>query len=221
MTGKNKKICILGMHRSGSSLCAQWLHLNGIFMGERLLCASSSNIDGHFEDLDFLELNEEILLHNGEDSRGLSISKNPVLFEIEKKYLNRKTELLNSKNKNLQWAFKDPRTCILIDFYKKELEDFFILATYRSLKNTVCSLIKRDIKVYIETLNKLEKIKYFFRKKNTSKKILNNNLDNYIKSWYLYNQTIIKYLNSRFINEIIEFDVTNTNSNSKFSLKQI
>jgi hypothetical protein len=59
---KNKKtIIILGMHRSGTSMVAGLLAKMGINMGDDLLGRSPSNPFGHFEDWDFVNLNDSIL----------------------------------------------------------------------------------------------------------------------------------------------------------------
>ena len=58
---KNKTFIVLGMHRSATSLLARGLHMSDIVMGERLLGKSESNKYGHWEDVDFVELNESIL----------------------------------------------------------------------------------------------------------------------------------------------------------------
>jgi len=56
-----KTFIVLGMHRSATSLAAKGLHMAGIDMGERLLGAMPSNPYGHFEDRDFIEMNDQIL----------------------------------------------------------------------------------------------------------------------------------------------------------------
>ena len=58
-------IIITGMHRSGTSLVASLLQEAGLSIGERLLGPSAGNRKGHFEDVDFVELHEDILADNG------------------------------------------------------------------------------------------------------------------------------------------------------------
>ena len=49
----NKVLVILGMHRSGTSLVANWLHDCGLHVGDRLLEGTFANEKGYFEDLIF------------------------------------------------------------------------------------------------------------------------------------------------------------------------
>ena len=57
----NKTFVILGCHRSASSLVAKALHEAGVHMGDDLLSGLPDNPEGHFEDMDFLKKNVEIL----------------------------------------------------------------------------------------------------------------------------------------------------------------
>ena len=51
----NSKVAIVvGMHRSGTSVVAQWLSRSGLFIGDSLLGPNVGNEQGHFEDADFL-----------------------------------------------------------------------------------------------------------------------------------------------------------------------
>jgi len=47
-------LIIAGMHRSGTSLISQWLNRCGLNLGENMIGASSGNVEGHFEDIDFI-----------------------------------------------------------------------------------------------------------------------------------------------------------------------
>ena len=49
------------MHRSGTSLITNWLSRCGLEIGERLAAGNAGNVEGHFEDVEFLKLHEEIL----------------------------------------------------------------------------------------------------------------------------------------------------------------
>src|SRR5919106_6018808 len=60
-------ICVLGMHRSGTSLVAGVLRLLGVDLGsdEEFLPPDSNNQSGYFELADLVEINDEILAHYG------------------------------------------------------------------------------------------------------------------------------------------------------------
>ena len=52
---------VVGMHRSGTSLITNWLYRCGLQIGEHLLEPGEGNVEGHFEDVEFLKIHEEIL----------------------------------------------------------------------------------------------------------------------------------------------------------------
>ena len=49
------------MHRSGTSLTASLLSALGVDLGRELLPPDKNNLRGYFEDIDFLDLQREIL----------------------------------------------------------------------------------------------------------------------------------------------------------------
>src|SRR5512141_1502286 len=64
---KTNAFCIAGMHRSGTSLVAALLHACGVFVGpeHELTKPATDNQAGHFENLDFVKLNDDIISHFG------------------------------------------------------------------------------------------------------------------------------------------------------------
>ena len=60
-----KEVIILGMHRSGTSMIAGILECLGVNLGENQLGKQWFNPLGHFEDVDFLSLNKDILASAG------------------------------------------------------------------------------------------------------------------------------------------------------------
>ena len=60
-------VCIIGMHRSGTSMVANLLRRHGLSLGpdECLLGANESNQAGHFEHAGFVEINEALLKQLG------------------------------------------------------------------------------------------------------------------------------------------------------------
>ncbi len=207
----NKVLILLGMHRSRTSLMAKWLHINGINMGDKLLGADVGNEKGHYEDMDFFHLNQEILMDNGLPSGG-------ILFENDEEfnsgfkqikytlYHQLKGEaIINFKTKlHQQFGWKDPRTSLLIDFYDEILPDAKYIVIYRHYIDTVNSLIHRKIR---KTKNKYQeltfgKIRYLlFGEKRINKIKLKANI--YLNGWILYNKKILDFLekksNERFV----------------------
>src|ERR1700741_5450654 len=111
----NKILIILGMHRCGTSVAANWLHECGLFLGDRLLEKSLHNKNGYFEDLDFLEIHEQIFRANQIYYGGFTP---PLDFILSDYYKNKLKFLIEFKNSlRTQWGWKEPRTCLFIDHY--------------------------------------------------------------------------------------------------------
>jgi len=127
----NKTFVILGCHRSASSLVAKALHEAGVHMGDDLLSGLPDNPQGHFEDMDFLKKNVEILGGN--------------IWDDVDRPLNRiDTEnLIRSKDNKPLWGWKDPRTTLTIGKYYDHLDDPVIVALFRKPEHVAKSMAKR------------------------------------------------------------------------------
>lgn len=127
----NKTFIILGCHRSASSLVAKALHEAGVHMGDDLLSGLPDNPEGHFEDMDFLKKNVEILGGN-------------VWDEVDRPLNDVDTaELLRRKDTRPLWGWKDPRTVLTIDKYYDHLDDPVIVALFRKPEHVGKSMARR------------------------------------------------------------------------------
>lgn len=127
----NKTFVILGCHRSASSLVAKALHEAGVHMGDDLLSGLPDNPEGHFEDMDFLKKNVEILDGN-------------IWNDVERELQDIDTsELIESKNNKALWGWKDPRTTLTIDKYYDHLDDPIIVGLFRKPALVAKSMAKR------------------------------------------------------------------------------
>lgn len=154
---KTKTIIVLGMHRSGTSMIAGILKILGINMGEKLLGADWSNPLGHFEDIEFISLNDEIL-KKAEGSWDNPPFGEKILAQKEK-FSDRIKALIEKKKKSEIWGWKDPRTALTIELYLPYLENFYFIVCYRDWKSIAYSLQRRN-KMEIEKGIKLSKIYY-------------------------------------------------------------
>jgi hypothetical protein len=122
MNGMNRtppiEVVVLGMHRSGTSMIAGVLQKLGVSMGEDFPGKQISNPLGHFEDGDFLTLNNRIL-----ESCGGSWSEPPSLQKVlsQKEIFSEEIQHLvqerRQKNQQRFWGWKDPRTCLTIQLF--------------------------------------------------------------------------------------------------------
>ena len=127
----NKTFVILGCHRSASSLVAKALHEAGVHMGDDLLSGLPDNPEGHYEDLDFLKKNVELLDGN-------------IWNDVERELMDVDTKpLIDSKNTRPLGGWKDPRTVLTIDRYYEHLDDPIIVGLFRKPELVAKSMAKR------------------------------------------------------------------------------
>jgi len=108
------KIFIIGMHRSGTSMITGILHKCGLKLGGNLLMGARDNPKGHFESLEFIRINQKILIMNG--GRWHTPPKN-IRFNPEMKMQMR--HFLNKFNPQKISGLKDPRTCFTFPLWRE------------------------------------------------------------------------------------------------------
>ena len=151
----SKEVVILGMHRSGTSMLGGIVERLGIDMGEDQPGRQFSNPMGHYEDGDFLTLNELILASAGGSwdnppSPDL-INDQALVFE------DRLQQIIQGKvqkNGDQPWGWKDPRTSLTIQLYFPYLTNLYILWCQRDQEAISNSLWKRN-KISLQESEKL------------------------------------------------------------------
>jgi len=136
----NKTFVILGCHRSASSLVAKALHEAGVHMGDELLSGLPDNPEGHFEDMDFLRMNVDIL--GGDIWNDVDRALNDVDT----------SELIQRKNNKALWGWKDPRTTLTIEKYFNHLDDPVIVGLFRKPELVAKSMARRGDISEVEAL---------------------------------------------------------------------
>ena len=139
----SEQIVVLGMHRSGTSVVALILKALGVHMGDDTLGAGASNPFGHEEDTDFFDLNERFLAR----AKGAwdfpparsRLDQAAARFDAE---ISRLIEERNIRSK--LWGWKDPRTCLLFDYYHRHLGNYKVVYVTRDSNKVALSLRKRD-----------------------------------------------------------------------------
>jgi len=191
---QNRTLIIAGMHRSGTSLITHWLNECGLNLGETFLGAGLGNTEGHFEDIEFLKLHEEILNDNNLPSTGLTEAND---IEISLYHKEKLKSIIKVKNRLYhQWGWKDPRTCLFLDTYKELIPDARYLIIIRDYKAVVSSLLQRDFKDFEKKylarpyLKRLYWLK--FQRKRRLQEFYNDRAENYLKVWISYNKEILK-----------------------------
>lgn len=185
----NKVLIVTGMHRSGTSLVANWLFNAGLTLGDRLIGATPSNIYGHFEDVDIVEFHEELLAYNKTNLyQGIGTKQ-----KFNNNHIVKAKKLIKERNENnIYWGWKQPRAALFIDLWIRVLpkHSFFILP-FRNYNDVLSSLFNREFnkikKCYSQNIS-FQKKKDFLNNKTT---ILNS----YLSMWIRYNEEILKLRN--------------------------
>ncbi|MFC5649807.1 glycosyltransferase [Paenibacillus solisilvae] len=149
---QSKVICVLGMHRSGTSAITRAINYMGAYIGkpEDLVPPLDDNPEGFWEFQEFVAINDRVLgeLNSCWDAvniypenwwtlPSIALLKEEIKEIIKKKFSNHKL-----------WVFKDPRTSILLPMWKEIFNELKIEANYvitvRNPMDVVASLAKRN-----------------------------------------------------------------------------
>ncbi len=129
---------ITGMYRSGTSLTTSLLQRGGINIGERLHAPGRWNPRGFFEDADFCEFHDRALLNRGMASHATKeVVFKPTAVESEKAIA-----MVKQREGMPLWGWKDPRTCLFLEFWHHLLPGAFFLFVYRHPLEVLLSLMR-------------------------------------------------------------------------------
>jgi len=143
----NDVICIIGMHRSGTSMIARALNLCGLNLGkdDQLLGPSDSNPLGHFEHAGFLRINELLLAHFGaswhdppELQQGWETDASLSELSAEAR------QLAGTFSEFPVWGWKEPRTTLFLPFWKSVIPGLRFVICLRSPLDVARSLQTRN-----------------------------------------------------------------------------
>ena len=144
---RDEVVCIVGMHRSGTSLIAHLLQQSGLFLGseDTLLGSNVGNQNGHFEHLGFIELHDAILKHLG-GSWEFPPELRPGWEDAD--FLEplrcRARDLVRSFAGKGPWGWKDPRTTLLLPFWRSLIPNLRFVICVRSPLAVANSLHARN-----------------------------------------------------------------------------
>lgn len=127
------------MHRSGTSFAASVLEKAGVFIGGELMIAGVGNEKGFFENLDFVHFHERVFQANGLSKDGWdleSIDDVAPIFDAE-------ASALIEINEKAVWAWKNPRTTLFINYWKKKIPHAKLVFIFRNPWEVVDSIYRR------------------------------------------------------------------------------
>jgi hypothetical protein len=131
-------ICILGMHRSGTSCLAGSLEQQGLFLGD-VNTRGPFNPRGNRESFEIMNLQEAIL----EANQG-SWAEPPAVVEWRPEHRERASEILATHAGQPVWGFKDPRTLLTIAGWRELVPDLDAVAIFRHPLRVAQSLLSRN-----------------------------------------------------------------------------
>lgn len=147
-----KALCVLGMHRSGTSTVARAINLLGVHLGDeaKMMPATSANAEGYWEHLEIYDLHVRLLERMGCDwDVSEPLPDNWVQAEAVRPFKDELAKILaaNFANHPL-WAWKEPRTCILLPLWREVLAksetDLAFLFVVRNPLEVAGSVMRRD-----------------------------------------------------------------------------
>lgn len=145
-------IIITGMHRSATSLIASLFERAGVHLGDQLLASDATNPRGFFEDIDFYAFHQNALRLRGESifvTRNFTFSATPAEEE-------RAAQLIAARAARPLWGWKDPRTSLLLEFWRERLPHAHFILLYRHPLDVLLSLLRRQENQLTDWLQGLE-----------------------------------------------------------------
>ena len=123
---QSRGVFVLGMHRSGTSATTRALNLLGLPLGRSpdLVTTRAGNLRGYWEPQSLITYNEKLLQESGcawwcppsraELLRNFGAATPQALAQARQAF--------QSVHFSAQWAWKDPRLCLLLPFWQRALD---------------------------------------------------------------------------------------------------
>jgi hypothetical protein len=129
------------MHRSGTSMVANYLQLCGVDIGESLQPGDVGNPRGYYEDVDILRFHQDLLAYfkvGTFPTSDLEISR-----QVPATFRRRAQEMLERKADSPIWGWKDCRTSLFLPFWRDMIPQVNFLFLFRHPVSVVQSLLRR------------------------------------------------------------------------------
>ncbi len=180
---------LAGMHRSGTSMFARFMHKSGINMGTDFYVDETANKFGHYEDLDFLNLQRNELSRQCHGEDYLIYDDFPVSLD----FVRQSKQLIatkNNQNAGKPWGWKDPRTTVFLNHWhaiNREAQYIFLVRKPTAVVNSLCRLLQTKRSVteksrYLKTYIFYNRELLLFHKKYRGKNMAVIGFDELIKN---------------------------------------
>lgn len=142
-------IVVLGMHRSGTSVLAGLVSMQGYYLGSSEMPKREDNPKGFYENFKIYQLNQSILLDYNTSWDEYSFSIDQISPIDMHRYEVRAREIIKQEFGPVKRIFmKDPRMCLLFPLWEKVLTemgfDIKVILAYRSPMEVANSLQSRN-----------------------------------------------------------------------------
>lgn len=141
-------VCVLGMHRSGTSVVARLLNLLGVYLGPDDLIArpGADNPRGYWEHQAFVAINDEILARFGgrwdiPPALAPDWPHDPRIADLRDRAA---TLLATVFAHQPLWGWKDPRTCLTLPFWQDLIGPMRYVHCVRNPRAVAASLAQRN-----------------------------------------------------------------------------
>lgn len=146
---KQKVVCILGMHRSGTSAVTRIANLIGVYLGPDnsiRIESAHDNVKGHWEHKEIALINEAIFQRFGGSWREPPImpdewEKSPVLDDLR---IDAQQLIVEEFARFNLWGWKDPRTCLTLKFWQQFIGNVHYILCLRNPADVASSLKQRE-----------------------------------------------------------------------------
>ena len=137
--GTARVICVLGMHRSGTSCLMGSLQKAGVHLGKHHTW-NKYNQRGNRENQDIVDLNDEVLKYSGG-----SWDSPPRQLRFTDEHLERARAIVVSFPPDMHWGFKDPRVLFTLPLWERAFDgDYQRIGIFRHPLAVAASLGFRE-----------------------------------------------------------------------------
>jgi len=134
----DRVVCVLGMHRSGTSCLAGSLEQQGLFLGETNT-RGPFNLRGNRENFEMMGLQADLLQQSGGQW-----DDPPQVVEWKPEHFEAARGMLAQHSAQPVWGFKDPRTLFTIEGWRQLVPDLKAVGIFRHPLSVAHSLAHRN-----------------------------------------------------------------------------
>ncbi len=134
---QQRVICVIGMHRSGTSCLTGSLQQGGLDLGKHSTW-NRFNEKGNRENQDFVDFHEQLLADNK-----ASWDKPPKRIHFDESHRRAAQQIIDGFAQSPLWGFKDPRSTLALSIWQELIPQLQLIGIFRHPLAVVQSLRRR------------------------------------------------------------------------------